>query len=131
MSLPCGGSHRKWRPRTTPRGPRLVDLDEAGRQPERLERVELEDLQEPAAVVGKDARPDEADVGDGGGFDGERHGYITTDRYIITRPPSTARTWPVMNAASSDARNATALATSSVVPNRPSGVWALIWCWSA
>ena len=29
--------------------------------------------------------------------------------YIITRPPSTARTWPVMKAASSLARNATAL----------------------
>ena len=40
-------------------------------------------------------------------------------RYIITRPPSTASTWPVMYAASSDARNATAFAISSVVPNRP------------
>ena len=39
-------------------------------------------------------------------------------RYIITRPPSTPRTWPVMNAASSLARNATAFAISSVVPNR-------------
>ena len=43
-------------------------------------------------------------------------------RYIITRPPSTARTWPVMKAASSVARKATALAISSVVPKRPSGV---------
>ena len=43
-------------------------------------------------------------------------------RYIITRPPSTASTWPVMNAASSLTRNATAAAISSVSPNRPSGV---------
>ena len=42
--------------------------------------------------------------------------------HIITRPPSTASTWPVMNDASSLARNATADAISSVVPNRPSGV---------
>ena len=42
--------------------------------------------------------------------------------YIITRPPSTARTWPVMKAASSETRKATAAATSSVVPKRPSGV---------
>ena len=42
--------------------------------------------------------------------------------HIITRPPSTASTWPVMNEASSLARNATADAISSVVPNRPSGV---------
>ena len=42
--------------------------------------------------------------------------------YIITRPPSTASTWPVMKAASSEARKATADATSSAVPKRPSGV---------
>src|SRR4029077_11020037 len=51
--------------------------------------------------------------------------------YIITRPPSTARTWPVMKAASSEARNATACAISSGVPNRPSGVRAVISAWSA
>jgi len=42
-----------------------------------------------------------------------------TDRrrvYIITRPPSTARTWPVMYPASSDARNVTAFAMSWTVP---------------
>ena len=49
----------------------------------------------------------------------------STVGYIITRPPSTARTWPVMKAASSEARKATAAATSSVVPNRPSGVRAM------
>jgi hypothetical protein len=46
--------------------------------------------------------------------------------YIMTRPPSTANTCPVMKAASSLARNATAFAISSVVPNRPSGVAAVI-----
>ena len=46
--------------------------------------------------------------------------------YIITRPPSTARTCPVMYAASSEARNVTALAMSSTVPKWPSGVAVLI-----
>jgi hypothetical protein len=58
-----------------------------------------------------------------------------TDRvaagYIITSPPSTASTWPVMNAASSLARKATAWAISSVVPNRPSGVLEVISAWRA
>jgi hypothetical protein len=51
--------------------------------------------------------------------------------HIITSPPSTASTWPVMNAASSLARKATALAISSVVPKRPSGVRDVISAWSA
>src|SRR5207302_898071 len=38
------------------------------------------------------------------------------------RPPSTTRTWPVMNPAAGEQRKATAAATSSAVPSRPSGV---------
>src|SRR5690606_13660324 len=40
----------------------------------------------------------------------------------IASPPSTDRRAPVMNEASSEHRNATAAATSSGVPSRPSGV---------
>ena len=39
-------------------------------------------------------------------------------------PPLTARTCPVIYAASSDARKHTAAATSSTVPKRASGIWA-------
>src|SRR5919202_6460362 len=41
----------------------------------------------------------------------------------ITLPPSTTSDAPVMYDAPSDARNATAFATSSGVPGRPRGVW--------
>src|SRR5258708_9010086 len=44
-----------------------------------------------------------------------RHGYRES-------PPSTASTWPVMNPARSEHRNATAAATSSAVPSRLIGV---------
>ena len=71
-------------------GARLVHLHEPRRQPEPRERVGLEDLGEPAPLVAEEPGPDEQDLGDGGALDGERH------RYIITRPPSTASTWPVM-----------------------------------
>ena len=37
-------------------------------------------------------------------------------------PPSTTSVWPVMYAASSQARKATAAATSRAVPARPTGV---------
>ncbi|KZS17946.1 Uncharacterized protein APZ42_015968 [Daphnia magna] len=37
----------------------------------------------------------------------------------MPRPPSTGSVTPVMNEASSEARNAIALATSSAVPGRP------------
>ena len=93
MSLAWGGSHWKCRPRMTPRdGSRLVDLDERGRQAQAQlrERVRLEDLGEPAPLVAEQARPDDEDLRDRGLLDPERH------RYIITRPPSTASTWPVM-----------------------------------
>jgi len=41
----------------------------------------------------------------------------------IKRPPHTLRDCPVMYPASSDARNATTLATSLGVPERPRGTW--------
>ena len=93
MSLAWGGSHWKCRPRMTPRAERdwLTWTNVVGRPPPELrERVDLEDLGEPAAVVAEQAGPDDEDLRDRGRLDGERH------RYIITRPPSTARTWPVM-----------------------------------
>jgi hypothetical protein len=71
-------------------GPRLVDLDERGRQAERGERVRREHLAEPPPLVGEQAGPDDADLREVGGLDGERH------RYIMARPPSTPSTWPVM-----------------------------------
>jgi hypothetical protein len=52
------------------------------------------------------------------------------DSHIIKSLPSTASTWPVMKAASPEARKATALAISSVVLKRPSGVRSVICLWS-
>ena len=56
MSLPCGGSHWKWRPRTTPRAERdwLTCSNRVGR-PEAGERAGLEDLREPAPLVAEHA----------------------------------------------------------------------------
>jgi hypothetical protein len=44
----------------------------------------------------------------------------------INIPPSTDSTWPVIRAALSEEKNATAAATSSVVTGRPSGVSTII-----
>ena len=74
-----------------PRRARLVDLDEPGRQPERLEGAGLERSRanQPRSSPNRRGRTIQ-DLRDRGLLDGERH------RYIITRPPSTASTWPVM-----------------------------------
>ena len=54
-----------------------------------------------------------------GGFSGVHEGHMTL------LPPSMAMVWPQTNEASSDARKAMTLATSSTLPTRPSG-W-LLW----
>ena len=91
ISLPCGGSHWKWSPRTTPRTDRdWLTWTNAVGSPSSRELVGPQHLGEPAALVGEQAWPDEADLGQRGRLDAERH------RYIIARPPSTPSTWPVM-----------------------------------
>src|SRR5882724_5898675 len=53
----------------------------------------------------------------------EAHGCSLLDLFqVMERPPLTESVWPVMNPASSDARNATAAAMSSGSPVRPSGI---------
>ena len=56
----------------------------------------------------------------GGGL-GRGYGEISQKTVL---PPLTLMVWPVMNAASSLAKNATAAATSAGTPQRPAGTWA-------
>ena len=65
----------------------------------------------------------------------ERKKYLTSERrmrgafrsaaaplHVSIWPPSTTSVCPVIQLASSEARNSTALATSSGIPNRPNGI---------
>ena len=51
-------------------------------------------------------------------------GRIGTVEEVASAPPSTASAWPVVNAAPSEHRYSTALATSSTLPIRPTGCMA-------
>src|SRR5205814_1162025 len=54
------------------------------------------------------------------------HDFHVHRDHTCASPPSTARSAPVMNDASFDARNAAALATSSAEPKRPSGMCEMV-----
>ncbi|MDF2748128.1 MAG: hypothetical protein K0S98_2415 [Propionibacteriaceae bacterium] len=46
---------------------------------------------------------------------------VRCPQWLVSKPPSTGSVWPVIQAASLEARNATAAATSSESPTRPKG----------
>ena len=96
ISLPCGGSHWKWRPRTTPRAERdwLTCSKRSGSPSPANAPAWTISANQPRSSPKRRGRTTTTS-GIEVGSSGERH------RYIITRPPSTASTWPVMNAASS------------------------------